>query len=396
MKKMILKNMVRQAALGAALVTATTFGTFGAAQAAKQVNIGFTGPLSGGAALYGENTLEGLRMAAREINANGGIEVDGNSYDINLVSLDDKYSPSQAAVNGKRLTQQSGTPVVFVPHSGGTFALQAFNERDGFLVMSYTSIPSVTGKGNELTVKIPPNFTDYVKPFTKLTMDRFGKKLAVANATHDYAKYWTKAFVPAWEEAGGEVVSSNPMDYNKSADFYTGVSKVLAAEPDVLFVGGASEPTGLVVRQARQLGFEGGFVIMDQAKIDEVAKVAGGMDAVEGAVGVTPVAYADTPGSKAFVKYFKKDHEGLPTSETAYNYFAMHLVALAMEQAGSVDDAKAIRAAMPKALAQVKTEHNPYGVKDITENGNLALDVQVSEVVDGKIQPKKVSEIGVE
>lgn len=380
----------------AAVATALAMGMAGAVNAAEQVNIGFTGPLSGGAALYGENTLEGLRMAAEEINASGGVTVDGSSYEINLVSLDDKYSPSQAAVNGKRLTQQYGTPVVFTPHSGGTFALQAFNERDGFLIMSYTSIPSVTGKGNELTVKIPPNFTDYVEPFTKLTMDRFGKKLGVANATHDYAKYWTKAFVPAWEEAGGEVVASNPMDYNKSADFYTGVSKVLAADPDVLFVGGASEPTGLVVRQARQLGFEGGFVIMDQAKIDEVAKVAGGMDAVEGAVGVTPIAHSDTPGSDAFVKHFQASHEGVPTSETAYNYFAMYLVARAMEEAGSVDDAKAIRGAMSEALATIKPSHNPYGVTAITEGGDLAVDVQVSEVVDGQIKPIKVSEIGVE
>ena len=30
------------------------------------------------------------------------------------------------------------------------------------------------------------------------------------------------------------------MDYNKSADFYTGVSKVLAEKPDVMFIGGAS------------------------------------------------------------------------------------------------------------------------------------------------------------
>ena len=53
----------------------------GGAAHADEVNIGFTGPLSGGAALYGENTLEGLRMAAKEINGNGGIDVDGTISD---------------------------------------------------------------------------------------------------------------------------------------------------------------------------------------------------------------------------------------------------------------------------------------------------------------------------
>ena len=376
-----------------AAATALAMGLAGGAHAAETVNIGFTGPLSGGAALYGENTLEGLRMAVEEINADGGIDVDGTQYEINIESLDDMYSPSRAAVNGKRLVQQSNTPVVFTPHSGGTFALQAFNERDGFLIMSYTSIPSVTEKGNELTVKIPPNFTDYVEPFTKIAMERFGKKLGVANATHDYAKYWTKAFVPAWKEAGGEVVASNPMDYNKSADFYTGVSKVLSADPDVLFVGGASEPTGLVVRQARELGFEGGFVVMDQAKIDEVANVAGGMDAVEGAVGVTPLAHSDNPGAADFVEKYKQEHDNVATSETAYNYFAMHLVARAMEQAGTVDDPVAIRKAIPEALADLPAEYNPYDVQEISDDGDLIIDAEVAEVVDGEIELRRISDL---
>ncbi|HEX5678192.1 MAG TPA: ABC transporter substrate-binding protein [Alcanivorax sp.] len=383
----VLKSFRRLAAAGAVALA------IGGAAHADEVNIGFTGPLSGGAALYGENTLEGLRMAAEEINANGGITVDGEQYTINIQALDDKYSPSQAAVNGKRLVQQYDAPVIFTPHSGGTFALQAFNERDGFLIMSYTSVPAVTAKGNDLTVKIPPNFTDYIKPFSIITMNRFGDKLGVANATHDYAKYWTKEFVPAWRELGGEVVAMNPMDYNNSADFYTGVSKVLAADPDVMFVGGASEPTGLVVRQARQLGFEGGFVLMDQAKMDEVAKVSGGIQSLEGSVGVVPLSKYQNEGAKMFVEKWQEEHDGVATSETAYNYFAMYLIARAMEEAGTVEDAEAIRAAIPAAMDKVSVEHNPYEVDGIDEAGNLAADPQIAEVVDGKVVLRKLSEI---
>ena len=383
----VLKSFRRLAAASAVALA------IGGAAHADEVNIGFTGPLSGGAALYGENTLEGLRMAAEEINAAGGITVDGEEYTINIQSLDDKYSPSQAAVNGKRLVQQYNAPVIFTPHSGGTFALQAFNERDGFLVMSYTSVPAVTAKGNKLTVKIPPNFTDYIEPFSRITMDRFGNKLGVANATHDYAKYWTKEFVPVWRELGGEVAAMNPMDYNKSADFYTGVSKVLSEDPDVMFVGGASEPTGLVVRQARELGFEGGFILMDQAKMDEVAKVSGGIKSLEGSVGVVPLDKYENEGAKLFLEKWKKDHNGVATSETAYNYFAMYLIAQAMQEAGTVDDAKAIRAAIPAAMEKVSVEHNPYDVDGIDEAGNLGADPQIAEVVDGKVVLRKLSEI---
>ena len=383
----VLKSFRRLAAASAVALA------IGGAAHADEVNIGFTGPLSGGAALYGENTLEGLRMAAEEINAAGGITVDGEEYTINIQALDDKYSPSQAAVNGKRLVQQYNAPVIFTPHSGGTFALQAFNERDGFLVMSYTSVPAVTSKGNKLTVKIPPNFTDYIEPFSRITMDRFGNKLGVANATHDYAKYWTKEFVPVWRELGGEVAAMNPMDYNKSADFYTGVSKVLSEDPDVMFVGGASEPTGLVVRQARELGFKGGFILMDQAKMDEVAKVSGGIKSLEGSVGVVPLDKYENEGAKLFLEKWQKEHNGVATSETAYNYFAMYLIAQAMQEAGTVDDAKAIRAAIASAMDKVSVEHNPYDVDGIDEAGNLGADPQIAEVVDGEVVLRKLSEI---
>ena len=383
----VLKSFRRLAAAGAVALAV------GGAAHADEINIGFTGPLSGGAALYGENTLEGLRMAAEEINAAGGITVDGEKHTINIQALDDKYSPSQAAVNGKRLVQQYNAPVIFTPHSGGTFALQAFNERDGFLVMSYTSVPAVTSKGNKLTVKIPPNFTDYIEPFSRITMDRFGNKLGVANATHDYAKYWTKEFVPVWRELGGEVAAMNPMDYNKSADFYTGVSKVLSEDPDVMFVGGASEPTGLVVRQARELGFKGGFILMDQAKMDEVAKVSGGIKSLEGSVGVVPLDKYENEGAKLFLEKWQQEHNGVATSETAYNYFAMYLIAQAMQEAGTVDDAKAIRAAIASAMEKVSVEHNPYDVDGIDEAGNLGADPQIAEVVDGEVVLRKLSEI---
>ncbi|MED5388388.1 MAG: ABC transporter substrate-binding protein [Pseudomonadota bacterium] len=363
-------------------------------QAAETVNIGFTGPLSGGAALYGQNTLAGLQMAAEEINAGGGFTVDGETYEINLISLDDKYSPSQAAVNGKRLVQQYEAPVIFTPHSGGTFALQAFNERDGFLLMSYTSVPTVTEKGNDLTVRIPPTFTGYMKPFTKIAMAANGKKVAVANATHDYAKYWTKAFVPTWKAMGGTVVAENPMDYNKSADFYTGVSKVLAEKPDVLFIGGASEPTALVAKQARELGFKGGFVIMDQAKMGEMAKIIGGYKMLEGSVGVVPLTLYEEPGAKAFVaKYHKLNDGDDPTTEVAYNYFALYAVVHAMQEAGSVEDAKAIRSAFGDALKSIKPENNPYGVLEIDAKGGLMADPNIATVKDGEVVLQRISEV---
>src|SRR4051812_35744784 len=57
----------------------------GKTEAAGTVNIGYTGPLSGPAAFYGERTLNGVKMAAEEINSAGGIEVGGKKYNLNIV-----------------------------------------------------------------------------------------------------------------------------------------------------------------------------------------------------------------------------------------------------------------------------------------------------------------------
>src|SRR5690625_1644603 len=84
-------------------------------------NIGFSGPLSGAAVYYGEATLNGLEMTAEEINEEG-FEVDGKTYEINLVSLDDEYLPNETAANANRFMQEYNTPIIFTPHSGGISA----------------------------------------------------------------------------------------------------------------------------------------------------------------------------------------------------------------------------------------------------------------------------------
>lgn len=376
--------------LGRAVAVATLgVGISAGAMAETTVNIGFTGPLSGGAALYGENTLSGLRMAADEINADGGFKIDGETYKVNVISLDDRYSPSQAATNAKRLKQESNVPVVFVPHSGGVFALQDFNENDDFVVMAYTSVPTVTEKGNSMTVRIPPTFDGYVRAFTDYALKHEGKKLGMGGATHEYAKIWGSMIEKAWTAKGGEVVANNPMDYNKSADFYTGVSRIVASNPDVMFVGGASEPTGLVVQQARQLGFQGGFIVMDQAKIDEVANVAGGLDMVEGAIGVVPLSVYDTPAAQDFIKRYQDEFGKMPGSEAAYNYLALYGVVKAMEIGGAVD-AKTVRSNISGAMSQLDAKHNPYEVTEVTDKGGFVTETTLAVVEDGEIVQKPI------
>ena len=366
---------------GAALLALTA-----PALAQESVTLGWTGPLSGGAALYGKNTLAGLEMAAKEINDAGGLEVGGKKVKVEIVALDDKYSPSEAAVNAKRLRSQYKAPVVFCPHSGGNFAMQAFNEQDGFLIGAYTSVPQMTERGNKLTLRIPPSFAGYIPPFTKIEMAGFGKKLGMAGADHDYAKAWAALMAPAWKQAGGTVVAENPMSYNKDTDFYSGVSRVMAGNPDVMFIGGASEPTALVAKQARELGFQGGFMVMDQAKLDEMASVLGGYSQIEGAIGTLPLTADSRKGPAEFVGKFRKLY-GKDTvgSETSLNYSAANAVLEAMKIAGTTTDAAAIRAKLTDAFKALPPGRNPSVIESVDDKGGSNAALLVGLVKGGKV-----------
>lgn len=369
------------AALAASLALAAS-----GVHAQDTIKIGYSGPLSGGAALYGKNVLGGMQMAAEEINAKP-VEIGGKRYKVEIVALDDKYNPGETGINLQRLVQQHKTAVVLVPHSGGVFAAQAANEKLKVLLLAYTSLPQATERGNKLTVRIPPDFTTYISPFIKTAMAKYGKYVALAQADHDYAKAWSAAFKPAWEAAGGKVVADNPMSYNKAADFYSGVSRVMQAKPDVLFIGGASEPTALVAKQARELGFKGAFIVLDQAKLDEMAKITGGYGALEGAVGVMPMSGDDRPDAAAFTARYRKGNEGKdPSSEVALNYSAVHATIAAMKLAGTVSDATAIRAQMDKAYRALPGQYNPASVEGLDANGGAIINAIVASVENGKLK----------
>lgn len=385
MKKATLKHLALAAAASAALAATPVL-------AQDVVRIGYSGPLSGGAALYGKNVLDGMQLAAAEINA-AGLQVAGKKYKLEIVSFDDKYNPSETAINAQRLIQEYKTPAILCPHSGGIFAMMTNNEAQKYLVLGYTSVPQVTARNNKLAIRIPPEFTDYIQPFTKYSMARYGKNIAMIDGDHDYAKAWNAAFKPVWERNGGKIVADNPMSYNRATDFYSGVSRVLAAKPDVLFVGGASEPTALVVKQARELGFKGGFVIIDQAKMDEMSKVTGGYAPLEGSIGVLPTAEDTSPNTKGFVERYRKMFPGrTPSSEVQLNYIAVWATAEAMKLAGTATDAVAIRAQMDKAMKTLPASVNSFGYNGVDERGGTLANGRVAAIESGKIKEHALSE----
>jgi len=350
------------------------------------IKFGFTGPLSGGAAKYGKNSLDGIVMAMEEINAKGGITVAGKKYNIEIISLDDRYKPDLAVQNARRMVSLDKVPAVFCPHSGGILAMMNFNEKEELIVMGYTTHPKIVEMGNKLVIRIPADIRAYAAAFCDKVKERGVKKVAAIPGVHEYAKIWMDIFKEEWAKRGGVLTDVSSADYMKETDFYTHLTKVIAGNPEAILLIGASEPSALIVKQARELGFKGRFIISEQAKLEEMVKIVP-MDKLEGSIGLTPLYDRPVKDAPAFVKAYKKrfGEEEACTTETAQHYESLGLLVYAMEIAGTTSDVRKIRAAMPQVFPLEKRGMlTPTGVFALRENGAEIRIVYGTEVIGGK------------
>ncbi len=329
----MLRKLRVTAAAAIAIGMASTLGA--GAQTSDVITIGYTGPLSGGAAAYGTDVLHGLQLAIDELNEGGGIKVGNKKATFKLVSLDDEYRPPNTVANAKQLAQQNGAQIVFCPHSGGILAIEAFNDKTApkFLLGAYSSEPAILKQNDSLMVMIPPSYDQAFKPYTGIEMKRFGKRLGLLGTTTAYGNAWAKGYPAAWEAAGGTVTGDYGVDYNTTTDFSGAVTKALADKPDVLLIGGPSQPTGLVIKAARNQGYKGGFVIMEQAKYEQIESVVP-LSRLEGAIAGIPFRDYNGPGLKPFMAAYDKKfgNSREPNAEVGLNYETMHVFAQAISR----------------------------------------------------------------
>lgn len=354
--------------------------------AADVLKVGFTGPLSGGTAKYGKNCEAGMIMAMEEINAKGGVSIGGKILKIEVSSLDDRYKPDLAVQNARRMVSLDKVPAVFCPHSGGILAMMNFNEKEDFIVMGYTTHPKVVETGNKLIIRMPPDIRAYASAFSDRAKERGIKKVAAIPGVHEYAKIWMDIFKEEWAKRGGTLTDVTPADYTKETDFYTHVTKVLSGKPDAILLIGASEPAALIVKQARELGFQGKFILGDQAKLDEMVKVVP-IEKLEGAIAVTPLYHRPIKDAPTFTQVYKKRFgEGeVSTFEAASHYETLYLLAYAMEIAGTSSQVQKIRAAMPQVFPLEKRGTlAPTGLFGLRENGAQLRITYGTEVIGGK------------
>jgi len=355
---------------------------------AKEIVIGFTGPISGPAAEYGQDVLNGIDMAVKDLNAAGGIKVKGQSHTFRLEKLDDRLDPTQAVNNARRF-RSNGAIAVWSPVFNCIAPLMKVNEEKGseFLVMAYSATPKVTALGNKLMVNVVGfPFTVLCQGLADQAWQRGWRKVAVMITLGAYGDEWRQTFKGYWEKIGGTIAIDKPANYYTETDFSSQLTAILATKPDAMIVGGPSAPTALVIEQALSMGFKGGLILIDQAKMEDVARFLGGTKRLEGALGLSPPEVLPTPASASFAKRYLAAYKRPNNWEPITTYTATHVLARAIEAAGTTDDVAAIRAAFPKAFPALGNRF-PYEYHGISDVGRFYSIMAISSIKDGKFTP---------
>ena len=356
-----------------------------AAAGAEDIVIGYTGPLSGPAAEYGLDCLNGVEMAINEINASGGLVVKGKKYSFKLERMDDRVNPEIAVNNARQMHKDFKTIAIFNPVYTTIEALSKANtdKKNEFLLMGYTSVPQASATGNKLTVILAPSFAVYNKLFADLAWKQGWRKCAMVVTAGAYGDAWRKTFRTEWEKKGGAVTVDKSTNYYTRTDFAAPLAEALASKPDFMLIGGPSGTTALIIEQARLKGYEGGFVLIDQAKLESISTIMEKPLGLEGTIGACKISSVVYPASPVFTTNYISHYKRNLTAEVAMNFTAMHALAKAIVMAGTTTDVRAIRAALPRVFPMLGDKY-PYEFFGLTPDGRIISLASIQTMKYGK------------
>lgn len=361
--------------------------TWTVAAFAGEILIGFTGPLSGPAAEYGQDISNGIEMAIKEINDQGGITVNGQKYTFKLEKLDDRIDPTLAVNNARRL-QSRGAVAIFNGIFNTIAPIMKVNEDKGneFIVVAYTSTPKVVKMGNKLMVNTALDFTTYIQAFIQWANTKGLKRCAMMTTMGAYGDEWRQNFKAHWEKNGGVITADKPANYYTETDFSAPLAAALSSKPEVMLIGGPSATTALVIEQARGLGFKGPFIMIDQAKQDIILRHIKDPKIMGTLIGTGSVQGVPYPAGPAFEKKYKAIYKRGVGWDCALNYTGMFAVAKAIAAAGDVKDVYKIRAAFPKVYPLLGDQY-PNEEFGITPEGNMHVLAAVNTITNGVADP---------
>jgi branched-chain amino acid transport system substrate-binding protein len=309
------------------------------AESAGDIPVGVYGAMTGGEAAFGTSTVQGVRIAAEEINAAGGVL----GRKIRLVVEDDQGRAEEAASAVTKLITADGVVALIGENSSNqSLAAAPIAQANGIPMISPSSTnPAVTEKG-EYIFRVC--FTDPYQGKALAAFVRNNLKLDSAailqDQKNDYSVGLAAVFQKEFEAAGGKIVAKQSYA-GGDTEFRPQLTAIRTSKPQVLFVPGFYTDVGQIANQARDLGLTVPLVGGDGWDSPVVIQIGG--KAIEGSYFSDHYFVGDTrPVVQKFVNEYQKRHGKKPEATAALGYDALHIWANAAKRANSLDK-KAIR-----------------------------------------------------
>src|ERR1044071_4612074 len=341
------------------------------------IKIGYFGDLTGPTFNFGQSAINGVLMAASEINQAGGI----NHRKIDVVIEDDKGSPEEAArLTAKLIDQDKVVAIIAGGTSGNSRAAapKAQSSHIPFISPSSTD-PAVTQVGSYIFRAC------FVDSFQGEVMARFAvntlkaqKAAIIYDFNSPYGRGLTQYFELSFGKLGGRIV--NEQSYTQGdADFKGQLSTIKAAEPDAIYIPGYYGDVALIVKQARLIGLTQPLLGGDGWDAPELWQLGG--DALNGAYISTHYSVDDpSPTIQSFVDLYKHRYQNLlPDAHAALAYDATRLLFDSITRIGSTDPDK-----LREALAQTKNFAGVTGVISMDDDRNAVKPAVVLKLEDLK------------
>lgn len=316
--------------------------------AAETLNVGVIAPLTGPGAAWGLAAQKGAEYRAAEVNAAGGLKVGDKTYTVEIVAQDNEYKAANSIAVYNRLIQERDIKYVLFVDSASTLALKDQMKEDQVLAMSGSVSDKLIDADNEFMFRMLRPPSDYMPPFVDwIAANVESKAVAIVNPNDETG--WAQAHVSeAVYKDKGFTIAGIELYERSQNDFAPVLTKVIATQPGIIDLGSSSPATaGLIIRQARELGYKGRFVKSGGPGPNEIVKAAG-----EHAEGVINALYSD-PRNAGYLKLaelYKKEFGQMPNEAIAPYYDATNVLLQAIAAAGTVDDAAAVAASMGKVM----------------------------------------------
>lgn len=342
------------------------------------IKIGEYGSLTGSTATFGINTDRGIKMAVEKINQEGGLL----GKKVVVVVEDDQGKPEEAATAVKKLINQDKVIAVLgeVASSRSLAAAPICQEAKIPMITPSSTNPKVTQVGDFIFRVC------FIDPFQGEVMAKFAyntlkiKRAAILrDIKNDYSVGLADYFKDIFTKLGGQIVADE--SYSEGdIDFRAQLTSVKTKNPETIFVPGYYTEVGLLVRQARDLGFKIPIIGGDGWDSPKLVEIGG--KALNGCYYSNHYSPEDTSQIiQNFVKEFQAKYNEIPDAMAPLGYDAAMILFEAIKKAGSTDGAK-----VKEIIAQTQDYPGITGKITINEERNAVKPAVVLKVEDGKIK----------